>query len=94
MATQLHVVTVGETRLTDWARKNASILGKHYANELARRRNRIRSYKDCKYSHLFSKKQQYLKWHLNLALAGMNNESDYFPQGKAIKSTVDEHYLC
>jgi len=35
---------VGETRLTDWARENASILGKHYANELARRRNRIKSY--------------------------------------------------
>lgn len=29
---------VGKTRLTDWARKHADSLGKHYASELARRR--------------------------------------------------------
>ena len=30
----------GSTRLTDWARKHADTLGKHYASELARRKNR------------------------------------------------------
>src|SRR3989338_385014 len=35
---------VGSTRLTDWARENSSVLGLHYASELARRRNRIESY--------------------------------------------------
>jgi NADH dehydrogenase len=30
----------GSTRLTDWARANATTLGQHYASELARRRNR------------------------------------------------------
>ena len=36
----------GETALTDWMRKNASNLGKYYASELARRRNRIKAYSD------------------------------------------------
>jgi NADH dehydrogenase len=30
----------GTTRLTDWARQHAGTLGKHYASELARRKNR------------------------------------------------------
>ncbi len=34
----------GETRLTDWAREHADQLGIHYANELARRRNREAAY--------------------------------------------------
>jgi NADH dehydrogenase len=34
----------GSTRLTDWARKHADTLGKHYASELARRRNRQAAY--------------------------------------------------
>jgi NADH dehydrogenase len=34
----------GSTRLTDWARENSSVLGLHYASELARRRNRIELY--------------------------------------------------
>ncbi len=34
----------GETRLTDWIKGNASTLGIHYANELARRKNRTESY--------------------------------------------------
>jgi uncharacterized protein YbjT (DUF2867 family) len=34
----------GRTKLTDWARAHASDLGKHYASELARRRNRRESY--------------------------------------------------
>jgi NADH dehydrogenase len=34
----------GQTRLTDWARQHAGMLGSHYANELARRKNRIQSY--------------------------------------------------
>jgi len=34
----------GHMRLTDWASKNASTLGVHYANELARRRNRLAAY--------------------------------------------------
>jgi uncharacterized protein YbjT (DUF2867 family) len=34
----------GTTRLTDWAREHADTLGKHYASELARRRNRVASY--------------------------------------------------
>jgi len=36
--------STGFTRLTDWARENSSVLGLHYASELARRRNRIESY--------------------------------------------------
>jgi NADH dehydrogenase len=34
----------GSTRLTDWARKHAGTLGKHYASELARRKNRQAAY--------------------------------------------------
>lgn len=34
----------GQTRLTDWARQHAATLGRHYANELARRRNRLEAY--------------------------------------------------
>ncbi|MCJ7514239.1 MAG: NAD(P)H-binding protein [Anaerolineales bacterium] len=36
----------GETRLTGWARENAPSLGIHYSNELARRRNRFKSYEE------------------------------------------------
>lgn len=35
---------VGTIRLTDWARANADRLGRHYASELARRRNRRDAY--------------------------------------------------
>jgi len=34
----------GSTRLTDWAQKHADTLGKHYASELARRKNRQAAY--------------------------------------------------
>ncbi len=34
----------GSTRLTDWARQHADTLGKHYASELARRKNRATAY--------------------------------------------------
>jgi len=34
----------GETRLTDWARANATTLGVKYASELARRKNRAAAY--------------------------------------------------
>ena len=34
----------GTTRLTDWARQHADTLGKHYASELARRKNRNAAY--------------------------------------------------
>ncbi len=34
----------GSTRLTDWARLHADTLGKHYASELARRKNRRAAY--------------------------------------------------
>jgi len=34
----------GSTRLTNWARKHADTLGKHYASELARRKNRQAAY--------------------------------------------------
>ena len=34
----------GSTRLTDWARQHADTLGKHYASELARRKNRNAAY--------------------------------------------------
>lgn len=37
---------IGETKLTQWARENASTLGRNYASELARRRDRNRSYDD------------------------------------------------
>ena len=36
----------GTTRLTDWARENAATLGRRYANELARRKDRVRSNAD------------------------------------------------
>ncbi len=35
----------GKTRLTDWAKEYAESLGRHYASELARRRNRLSAYK-------------------------------------------------
>jgi NADH dehydrogenase len=46
MAGLLHVdaPAAGKTRLTDWARENADTLGKCYASELARRRDRSREY--------------------------------------------------
>jgi len=34
----------GSTKLTDWARANAHALGRNYANELARRRDRAHAY--------------------------------------------------
>ncbi len=34
----------GETRLTDWAAEHADQLGRRYASELARRRNRTQAY--------------------------------------------------
>jgi uncharacterized protein YbjT (DUF2867 family) len=34
----------GHTKLTDWAKQNASTLGFHYSSELARRRNRTEAY--------------------------------------------------
>ena len=34
----------GETRFTHWIRENAESLGKHYASELTRRRDRLREY--------------------------------------------------
>ncbi len=34
----------GETKLTDWTREHAAILGLHYASELARRKDRTRAY--------------------------------------------------
>ena len=34
----------GSIRLTDWAQKHAATLGKHYASELARRKNRQAAY--------------------------------------------------
>ena len=36
----------GETKLTDWARENACSLGTRYSSELARRRNRLKSYEE------------------------------------------------
>ncbi len=38
----------GSTRLTDWARQHAETLGKHYASELARRKNRQAAYDNLK----------------------------------------------
>ncbi len=35
---------VGKTRLTEWAREHESTLGLHYANELARRKNKTEAY--------------------------------------------------
>ncbi len=37
---------VGKTSLTEWARKNADQLGRHYANELARRKDRSKAYNE------------------------------------------------
>ena len=37
----------GQTRLTDWAKEHAGELGRHYASELARRRNRRMAYEPC-----------------------------------------------
>jgi NADH dehydrogenase len=34
----------GQTKLTEWARQHADTLGKHYASELARRKNRQAAY--------------------------------------------------
>jgi NADH dehydrogenase len=34
----------GATCLTDWAHQHKDTLGKHYASELARRKNRLKSY--------------------------------------------------
>jgi NADH dehydrogenase len=36
--------STGTTKLTEWARRNADTLGKHYASELRRRRDRVTSY--------------------------------------------------
>lgn len=35
----------GTIKLTDWARRHADSLGRHYASELARRKNRLAAYK-------------------------------------------------
>ena len=37
---------VGETKLTDWARENAPTLGRKYASELSRRKERSTAYED------------------------------------------------
>lgn len=34
----------GQTRLTAWAQAHADTLGRHYANEMARRRDRLTAY--------------------------------------------------
>jgi NADH dehydrogenase len=34
----------GETKLTDWARKNSAVIGKQYTSELSRRFSRVESY--------------------------------------------------
>jgi NADH dehydrogenase len=39
---------VGRTRLTQWARRNAAELGRHYATELGRRRDRERAYRELR----------------------------------------------
>lgn len=36
--------SVGKTKLADWAKEHAESLGKHYASELARRRDRLGGY--------------------------------------------------
>jgi nucleoside-diphosphate-sugar epimerase len=48
MSNLLYVTSppAGTTRLTDWAREHASSLGKRYASELARRKDRERAYGD------------------------------------------------
>lgn len=47
MADLLYVASppTGQTRLTDWVREHADTLGRHYASELSRRRNRVTSYR-------------------------------------------------
>jgi NADH dehydrogenase len=35
----------GKTKLTEWAKQNADSLGRHYASELNRRRDREKEYK-------------------------------------------------
>jgi len=47
MAELLHVQSppAGETKLTDWAMEHRDTLGRKYASELARRRNRLEPYK-------------------------------------------------
>ncbi|MCC6694232.1 MAG: NAD(P)H-binding protein [Candidatus Hydrogenedentes bacterium] len=49
MADLLHVDSppAGHTRLTDWAREHAQELGRRYASELARRRDRRSAYKSA-----------------------------------------------
>jgi len=37
---------VGTTKLTDWARENRDLLGKRYASEIARHRNRLEVYEN------------------------------------------------
>jgi len=39
---------VGRTRLSSWAREHAATLGRHYASELGRRRNRRVAYADAR----------------------------------------------
>jgi len=34
----------GKTRLTEWIKEHASLVGRHYRSELARRENRVKSY--------------------------------------------------
>ncbi len=48
MADLLHVDAppAGITKLTDWIREHRDTLGRHYASELARRRDRISDYKN------------------------------------------------
>ena len=50
MANLLYVDSppAGTTRLTDWARANVATLGRRYASELARRRDREHSYAELK----------------------------------------------
>lgn len=48
MADLLHVEAppAGTTKLTDWVKEHADTLGRRYASELARRRDRVSDYKD------------------------------------------------
>jgi NADH dehydrogenase len=41
---QVDAPPAGTTRLTEWAAANAADLGRRYASELARRRNRLEAY--------------------------------------------------
>jgi NADH dehydrogenase len=47
MAGLLHVESqpTGKTKLTEWIKKHADSLGRHYASELGRRRDRVNEYK-------------------------------------------------